>query len=199
MELHALGRVVRSVCFFSNNPAVCLSMELQALGCVLFLLCYGEHPFEDSAKLRIINGKYMIPESDTQYTVFHDLLSESLAFVQVVGNDFDVDSSLWSSLVSHAFYASGKDDDRFYVALFPALEQTHCVLVARDAKWMASFLQRGLNILPGGVAVVVFVSDTADATWNCCRLRAFWVRRTPTRQITSVTSCKATCVGCVCA
>ena len=69
-------------------------MELQALGCVLFLLCYGEHPFEDSAKLRIINGKYTIPESDTQYTVFHDLLSESLAFVQVVGNDFDVDSSL---------------------------------------------------------------------------------------------------------
>ena len=94
MELQALGRVVRSVCFFSNNPAVCLSMELQALGCVLFLLCYGEHPFEDSAKLRIINGKYTIPESDTQYTVFHDLLSESLAFVQVVGNDFDVDSSL---------------------------------------------------------------------------------------------------------
>ena len=49
---------------------------LQALGCVLFMLCFNEHPFEDSAKLRIINANYSIPESDTQYTVFHDLLSK---------------------------------------------------------------------------------------------------------------------------
>ena len=56
---------------------------LQALGCVLFMLCYGEHPFEDSAKLRIINGKYTIPESDTQYTVFHDLLSKYLSVFAV--------------------------------------------------------------------------------------------------------------------
>ncbi|KAK7502233.1 hypothetical protein BaRGS_00006597 [Batillaria attramentaria] len=50
------------------------ALDIWALGCVLFLLCFGEHPFEDSAKLRIINGKYTIPESDTQYTVFHDLI-----------------------------------------------------------------------------------------------------------------------------
>ncbi|PVD23615.1 hypothetical protein C0Q70_16888 [Pomacea canaliculata] len=48
--------------------------DIWALGCVLFMLCFGEHPFEDSAKLRIINGKYSIPESDSQYTVFHDLI-----------------------------------------------------------------------------------------------------------------------------
>lgn len=35
-----------------------------------------EHPFEDSAKLRILNSKYTIPESDTKYTVFHDLISK---------------------------------------------------------------------------------------------------------------------------
>jgi len=35
-----------------------------------------EHPFEDSAKLRILNGKYTIPENDTKYTVFHDLISK---------------------------------------------------------------------------------------------------------------------------
>ena len=35
-----------------------------------------EHPFEDSAKLRILNAKYTIPESDTKYTVFHDLISK---------------------------------------------------------------------------------------------------------------------------
>lgn len=48
----------------------------QALGCILYLLCFNEHPFEDSAKLRIINANYCIPPSDTDYTVFHDLISE---------------------------------------------------------------------------------------------------------------------------
>ena len=35
-----------------------------------------EHPFEDSAKLRILNAKYTIPENDRQYTVFHNLISK---------------------------------------------------------------------------------------------------------------------------
>jgi len=47
---------------------------VQALGCVLFLLCFNEHPFEDSAKLRIINANYNIPSSDTEYSVFHELI-----------------------------------------------------------------------------------------------------------------------------
>ncbi|XP_033739070.1 cyclin-G-associated kinase-like [Pecten maximus] len=49
--------------------------DIWALGCVLYMLCYNVHPFEDSAKLRIINANYTIPESDTTYTVFHDLLN----------------------------------------------------------------------------------------------------------------------------
>ena len=57
------------------NP-VCSFFPFQALGCVLFYLCFMEHPFEDSAKLRILNAKYTIPESDTKYTVFHDLISK---------------------------------------------------------------------------------------------------------------------------
>ena len=51
-------------------------MILQALGCVLYLLCYGTHPYEDSAKLRILNANYTLPEEDTQYSVFHDLISK---------------------------------------------------------------------------------------------------------------------------
>ena len=47
---------------------------VQALGCVLFLLCFNEHPFEDSAKLRIINANYNIPSLDATYTVFHELI-----------------------------------------------------------------------------------------------------------------------------
>ena len=46
------------------------------MGCVIFFLCFMEHPFEDSAKLRILNAKYTIPENDKEYTVFHSLISE---------------------------------------------------------------------------------------------------------------------------
>ena len=48
--------------------------DIWALGCVLYLMCYNEHPYEDSAKLRIINANYTIPANDTDYTVFHDLI-----------------------------------------------------------------------------------------------------------------------------
>ncbi|XP_045160118.2 cyclin-G-associated kinase-like [Mercenaria mercenaria] len=50
------------------------ALDIWALGCVLYMLCFGVHPYEDSAKLRIINANYSIPENDTEYTVFHDLI-----------------------------------------------------------------------------------------------------------------------------
>lgn len=49
----------------------------QALGCILYLLCFGQHPFEDGAKLRIVNGKYAIPADDMRYSVFHSLIRKS--------------------------------------------------------------------------------------------------------------------------
>ncbi|XP_052833700.1 cyclin-G-associated kinase-like [Octopus bimaculoides] len=52
--------------------------DIWALGCLLFQLCFAEHPFEDSAKLRILNANYSIPESDTKFTVFHDLIRSML-------------------------------------------------------------------------------------------------------------------------
>ncbi|XP_012944616.1 cyclin-G-associated kinase [Aplysia californica] len=48
--------------------------DIWALGCLLFKLCFYDHPFEDSAKLRIINANFVIPESDTEYDLFHDLI-----------------------------------------------------------------------------------------------------------------------------
>jgi len=57
---------------------------VQALGCVLFLLCFNEHPFEDSAKLRIINANFSIPQSDTTYTVFHELIRKCQNFLSVL-------------------------------------------------------------------------------------------------------------------
>lgn len=39
------------------------AMDIWAYGCLLFCLRFGSHPFEDSAKLRIINCNYTIPKS----------------------------------------------------------------------------------------------------------------------------------------
>lgn len=52
--------------------------DIWALGCFLFQLCFNEHPFEDSAKLRILNANYSIPETDNTFTVFHDLIRSML-------------------------------------------------------------------------------------------------------------------------
>ena len=75
------------------NP-VLLFCPFQALGCVLFYLCFMEHPFEDSAKLRILNAKYTIPESDSKYTVFHDLISK---YTWINSSTFSVKKS-WTCL-----------------------------------------------------------------------------------------------------
>nr|XP_014351407.1 PREDICTED: cyclin-G-associated kinase [Latimeria chalumnae] len=62
---------------YSNFP-INEKQDIWALGCILYLLCFKQHPFEDGAKLRIVNGKYSIPENDTRYTVFHDLIRSML-------------------------------------------------------------------------------------------------------------------------
>ncbi|XP_049742474.1 cyclin-G-associated kinase isoform X1 [Elephas maximus indicus] len=62
---------------YSNFP-ISEKQDIWALGCILYLLCFRQHPFEDGAKLRIVNGKYSIPPNDTRYTVFHDLIRSTL-------------------------------------------------------------------------------------------------------------------------
>ncbi len=61
-----------------SNYRIDIQADIWALGCVLFLLCFNKHPFEDGAKLRIINGKYQIPSNDTQFNEFHDLIRLTL-------------------------------------------------------------------------------------------------------------------------
>lgn len=56
-----------------NNFPIGISTDVWALGCILFCLCYQKHPFEDGAKLRIINGNYTIP-SDSRYLCFNDII-----------------------------------------------------------------------------------------------------------------------------
>lgn len=84
-------RTPEIVDLYSNFP-IGEKQDIWALGCVLYLLCFRQHPFEDGAKLRIVNGKYSIPADDTRYTVFHGLIramlrvnpEERLSIAQVV-------------------------------------------------------------------------------------------------------------------
>lgn len=63
-----------------SNYRIDEHVDIWALGCVLYLLCYKKHPFEDGAKLRIINGKYQIPAADQEFTDFHDLIRTFILF-----------------------------------------------------------------------------------------------------------------------
>lgn len=56
-----------------NNFPIGVKTDVWALGCILFCLCYKKHPFEDGAKLRIINGNYTIP-SDSRFACFNDII-----------------------------------------------------------------------------------------------------------------------------
>ncbi|XP_031295099.2 cyclin-G-associated kinase isoform X2 [Camelus dromedarius] len=70
-------RTPEIVDLYSNFP-IGEKQDIWALGCILYLLCFRQHPFEDGAKLRIVNGKYSIPAGDTRYSVFHDLIRATL-------------------------------------------------------------------------------------------------------------------------
>lgn len=54
------------------------SMDIWSFGCLVYLLKYGRHPFEDSSKLRIINCNYTIPNdvspSDHHVTIIRSCL-----------------------------------------------------------------------------------------------------------------------------
>ncbi|NXH65354.1 GAK kinase, partial [Rhabdornis inornatus] len=70
-------RTPEMIDLYSNFP-IGEKQDIWALGCILYLLCFRQHPFEDGAKLRIVNGKYIIPQNDTRYSVFHDLIRSTL-------------------------------------------------------------------------------------------------------------------------
>lgn len=57
---------------WSNNP-IGPKVDIWALGCILYFLCYRKHPYEDGGKLRIINANYMLPP-DPQYQCFSDII-----------------------------------------------------------------------------------------------------------------------------
>ncbi|KAM9744056.1 cyclin-G-associated kinase isoform 2-T2 [Menidia menidia] len=70
-------RTPEMIDLYSNFP-INDKQDIWALGCILYLLCFKQHPFEDGAKLQIVNGKYLIPQNDVRYTVYHDLIRSML-------------------------------------------------------------------------------------------------------------------------
>uniref|UniRef100_A0A671QL25 Cyclin-G-associated kinase-like n=1 Tax=Sinocyclocheilus anshuiensis TaxID=1608454 RepID=A0A671QL25_9TELE len=66
--------------YFSHSTWLAYSVTgFFFLSLLWFLKSLGlQHPFEEGAKLQIVNGKYNIPQNDTKYTVFHQLIRSML-------------------------------------------------------------------------------------------------------------------------
>lgn len=60
-----------------SNYIIGPKTDVWALGCILFCLCYQKHPFDDSAKLRIINGNYTIPQN-SNFICYHSIIKGCL-------------------------------------------------------------------------------------------------------------------------
>lgn len=56
-----------------TNYPIGTKCDIWALGCIIYYLCFQKHPFEDSAKLRIINANYIFP-NDSRYVCFHEII-----------------------------------------------------------------------------------------------------------------------------
>ena len=46
-----------------------LKADMWMLGCILFVLCFAKHPFQDAQTLAIINGQYFMPTFEEQPNV----------------------------------------------------------------------------------------------------------------------------------
>ncbi|XP_050668220.1 cyclin-G-associated kinase isoform X2 [Leptidea sinapis] len=61
-----------------DNRKIDHAVDIWALGCILYTLCYMQHPFEDSAKLAILNGNYSLNPNDQRYKCFHEIINGCL-------------------------------------------------------------------------------------------------------------------------
>ncbi|XP_063621140.1 cyclin-G-associated kinase [Cydia splendana] len=61
-----------------DNRKIDHAVDVWALGCILYTLCYMQHPFEDSAKLAILNGNYNLNPNDQRYKCLHEIINGCL-------------------------------------------------------------------------------------------------------------------------
>nr|CAD7567868.1 unnamed protein product [Timema californicum] len=76
-----------------NNYPITHASDVWSLGTILYTLCFMRHPFEDGAKLRIINGNYTIPPGDVKYSCFHDIIPHNLNSNSPLSNNNPSDES----------------------------------------------------------------------------------------------------------
>ncbi|VDP00016.1 unnamed protein product [Soboliphyme baturini] len=53
-------------------------LDIWALGCLLYFLCFRVHPFEDASKLKILNRKFSFPANDKIHAPFCALIDRML-------------------------------------------------------------------------------------------------------------------------
>ncbi|XP_055384160.1 cyclin-G-associated kinase [Condylostylus longicornis] len=85
-----------------ENYEISLKVDIWAIGCVFYCILYKKHPFEDAAKLRIINGNYVIPNM-TKYNCFHTLIKKCL----IVNPKFRIGSCEAVNILQHISRVNG--------------------------------------------------------------------------------------------
>lgn len=70
-------RAPEMIDLYSNYP-VTAKADVWALGCILYYMCYMEHPFADGAKLRILNAKYTTPDNPRDVSDLQPLIDSIL-------------------------------------------------------------------------------------------------------------------------
>ncbi|XP_022706177.1 cyclin-G-associated kinase-like isoform X2 [Varroa jacobsoni] len=116
-----------------NNFPIDHRLDVWALGCILYVLCYRQHPFADAAKLAILNAKYNIPaNADTEFGDLQQLIGDMLTIdprerpsvnnvlhrLEVLGKLRGIELSSAPFLTQHGIVASVP------VAIDPVLDAT---------------------------------------------------------------------------
>lgn len=57
-----------------SNSEIGPKVDVWALGCILYCMCHKSHPFEDGAKLRIINANYTQPPAEGKMSCFNEII-----------------------------------------------------------------------------------------------------------------------------
>lgn len=100
-----------------SNYEIGISIDVWALGCILYFLCFQKHPFESNSVLHITNGNFVVPKDNpalvTHSQCFHsfikeclqinpinriDILKLSTKFEQVAKREAGINDDLYSSI-----------------------------------------------------------------------------------------------------
>ena len=61
-----------------RNQEVGVKVDVWSLGCILYALCFRDHPFADESSLQILNAAYSIPADSPYLPRMHKLISALL-------------------------------------------------------------------------------------------------------------------------